>query len=82
MDIQAALALSLKVLSDWRVIFITVSVLLIWAALRSVGSVYHKRPRARSKPPASSVRAAPSAKASGKAARAEAPSGGSDGLVE
>ena len=40
MTTTEALAISLKVIADWRVIAITVAVLLIWAALRYVGSVY------------------------------------------
>ena len=56
MDLAAALELSLKVLSDWRVIAIALVVILAWAALRYVGSVYRRRPpraamRGHSAPP-------------------------------
>ena len=61
MDLQEALALSLKVLADWRVIFIAVVVILVWAVLRYVGSVFHrpvkpapKAPIAKASSPASS----------------------------
>jgi hypothetical protein len=49
MDLQTAIALSLKVIADWRSIFIAIAVLLLWAALRYVGSVYHIRSRRRSR---------------------------------
>jgi hypothetical protein len=51
MGLQEALALSLKVLGDWRVLFITVAVLLVWAGLRYVGSVYHRRSPMRPRAP-------------------------------
>lgn len=43
MDLAGTLALSIKVLSDWRVIFIAAAVVLLWAVLRYVGSVYRNR---------------------------------------
>jgi len=50
MSLSETLALSLKVLADWRVVVIAVAVLLLWAALRYVGSVYRKRSRPRPRP--------------------------------
>jgi hypothetical protein len=54
MPLSETLALSLQVIADKRVIFITLAVLLVWAALRYVGSVYHKSsaPRRRAPGPA------------------------------
>ena len=50
MDIGETLALSIKVIADWRVAFIAVAFLLLATALRFVGSAYRKRssPRPRS----------------------------------
>ena len=64
MDIQAALELSMKVIADGRVIFITVAVLLSWAALRYVGMVYHKPAKKR---PAAPRKASPAPAAPRKA---------------
>ena len=79
MGLQEALALSFKVIADWRVIFIAVSVLLLCAALRYVGSVYHNRPpRPRVVPRAPK---AASARARAGGAKAAEPRSG-EGLVE
>jgi hypothetical protein len=52
--LQADFGIALQVLADPRIIFITLAVLFSWAALRYVGMVYHKRPKAApSKPPVS-----------------------------
>jgi hypothetical protein len=60
MSLPETLELSLKVLEDWRVIAIAVAVLLLWAALRYVGSVYRKRSPTRPRPSAPrAVKAAP-----------------------
>jgi hypothetical protein len=74
MDLQEAFAIAIKVIADWRVIFIAIAVMLAWAALRYVGSVYHKRPRASPRPPA----APPPPKATGSA-QAASPERGSSG---
>jgi len=73
MGLNELFALSIKVLSDWRVIGITIAIILLWAALRYVGMVYHKRasPQRRSAP--RSLSKVPSAR--GKAAPKEAASG-------
>ncbi|MGA2545736.1 MAG: hypothetical protein ABSF43_04270 [Rectinemataceae bacterium] len=69
MSLGEALAVSLKVIADWRVILITVAVLLIWAALRYVGSVYRKRssPRRRTVPPAYSRPSSPTVRPASRA---------------
>lgn len=50
MDLAGTLAVSIKVLSDWRVLFIAVAVILLWATLRYVGSVYRNRSPRRKGP--------------------------------
>jgi hypothetical protein len=44
---QSAIALSLQVLSDWRMILAALVVLLSMTAFRYVGLVYHKSPKRR-----------------------------------
>jgi hypothetical protein len=78
LGLQDALAIALKVLVEPRVIFITLAMLLTWAALRFVGSVYRKRPRVNRRPSAAAAEP-PAAKVGGGAARAE-PS--DDDLIE
>lgn len=78
MELQAYLGIAIQVISDWRVIFITVTVLLLWAALRYIGSVYHRRPR---RPPVLKNSAPPMAAKTAKAparsaAEGEGPGGG------
>jgi hypothetical protein len=82
-DLKEALALALKVLADWRVIFIAVAIVLAWVALRYVGIVYHRRPRARPRPVAPSAASAPKAggTASGRGGPSEGESG-DEGMVE
>jgi len=62
MNLEAVMALSLKVITDWRVILITIATLLVWAALRYVGSIYHKRSPPRQRSSASSSIKIPSLK--------------------
>jgi hypothetical protein len=70
MSLGEAVTLSFKVIADWRVIVIAITVLLIWAALRYVGSVYHKRPLPRRR-----IAAPPSPKASLTPSRAASRAG-------
>lgn len=78
MDLNQTLALALKVIADWRVIFVTLAVLLLWAALRYVGTVYHRRAPRRPSAPRSLK--APAAR--GRSA-AQAPAEASDeGMIE
>jgi hypothetical protein len=60
MDLSEMLSIALKVISDWRVVFITVAVLVVFTILRYVGIVYHKRPRTRARPPLPTSAAEPS----------------------
>lgn len=83
MDFAGTLALSIKVLSDWRVIFIAAAVILLWAALRYVGSVYRSRSPRRAGP--SIVRSAKKASPRPGKSRASprAPEGeGGEGMIE
>jgi hypothetical protein len=57
-DLQEALGLALKVLADWRVLFIAFAVILALVALRYVGMVYRKKSRAQPRKMAPSVPAA------------------------
>jgi hypothetical protein len=50
MDLSGIINLSFKVISDRRVLFITIAVILLWAALRYVGSVYRDRSSRRNRP--------------------------------
>jgi hypothetical protein len=80
MELSEMLYLALKVIADWRVVFITVAVLVVFAILRYVGLVYHRRPRTRARPPSSSFGPPSSGggrRAAGGAARAEASEEGS-----
>lgn len=52
MDLAETMRLSFMVISDRRVIFIAVAVILLWTALRYVGTVYHGRSPRRSRPAA------------------------------
>lgn len=47
MDLDGYIALSLRVIEDWRVVFIAVASIIVWAILRRVGVVYHPGPRRR-----------------------------------
>lgn len=77
MGMDQAIALSIKVIADWRVIFITVLVLLVFAAMRYVGSVYNRRrPRKGRASPAPAKAAAP--KPAGSGGRAEQPGGAAE----
>lgn len=58
MDLSEMLAIAIKVIADWRVVLVTVGVLLVFAILRYVGLVYHKRPRTRPRPPSAGPGAA------------------------
>ena len=80
MDLKGALALSFKVIADWRVLFIAIAIMLAWAVLRYVGSVYHRRrPRPSARPPV----APRSPKASRAAGKSENESQLSDeGMIE
>jgi hypothetical protein len=82
-ELQAALEIAFKVLLDWRVIFITVAVLLAWSALRYVGIVYHKKPRGQPKPKIPTPQASARPKAGkARAKAASATDSGDEGLVE
>jgi len=59
MDLSEMLYFALKVIADWRVLFITAAALVVFAILRYVGIVYHKRPRTRARPPSALPGAAP-----------------------
>jgi hypothetical protein len=73
MDLNATFQLALKVLTDWRVIAITAAVLLLWAALRYVGSVYRSRPAFQASRFASlKPKPGPAGKGSGGASKAAA----------
>ncbi len=67
MNLAQSLSIALKVLSDWRVLFIALAAILVWAALRYVGIVYSRAPR--SKPRAS----APKPRAAAKPSRPKPP---------
>lgn len=47
MDLNGYIALSMRVIEDWRVVFIAVASIVVWAILRRVGVVYHPGPRRR-----------------------------------
>lgn len=79
MDIQEAIAVSLKVVADPRVLFIAIAVLLAWAALRYVGSVYHRKPRAKARPPI--AQSSPKAARESSRPAAEADDSG-EGMIE
>jgi hypothetical protein len=49
-DLDGYIALSLRVLEDWRVIFIAIGSIIVWTILRRVGAVYHVGPRRRPQP--------------------------------
>ncbi len=71
-SLTESLSIAIKVLADWRVIAIAIAVLLVWAALRYVGSIYHRRPKVASRPTAPIKKAAPAASAGRRAARSRA----------
>jgi hypothetical protein len=77
------LGLSLKVIADWRVVFITLALLLAIAILRYVGLVYHKVPKTRARPstPGSGAAIAGGGRVSRGKSAAESSPGGSD-LIE
>jgi hypothetical protein len=78
-DIQESLSVAFKVIADPRVLFISIAVLLVWAALRYVGSVYHRKPRTRARPPIAP--ASPGAARPSPRPEAEAEDSG-EGMVE
>jgi hypothetical protein len=79
LDLTQSLSVAFKVLADWRVLFTAVAVMALWSALRYVGSVYHRRPKVRPRPPAAAPGAASPGAASGRAGRAAARAGRSEG---
>jgi len=81
MNLEAAMALSLKVISDWRVILVTIATLLVWAALRYVGSIYHKRSPPRKRSSSSSSIKIPTLKRKA-ASRAETTAESENDLIE
>ena len=50
MDLNGILRLSIKVLADWRVLFIAAAFILLWVSLRYVGSTYRTRSSIRRPP--------------------------------
>lgn len=50
-DLQIALNLAMKVLGDWRVIFVALAFIIACAALRAVGIVYKKAPKTKNRAP-------------------------------
>jgi peptidoglycan/LPS O-acetylase OafA/YrhL len=72
MDLAETISVSLKVLSDWRVASIALAVILAWAALRYVGSVYHRRSRARPRPSPIITSAPPAGRGAAKARKSRA----------
>jgi hypothetical protein len=75
MGMDQAIAISIKVISDWRVISITILVLLVFAAMRYVGSVYNKRSPRKGSAPLKAAGPKPSG-AAGRAAQHEGPEKG------
>ncbi|MDA8427533.1 MAG: hypothetical protein M0Z80_15510 [Treponema sp.] len=63
MDLNGYMALSMQVLSDWRVVFVALGSIIVWSILRRVGVVYHagprRRPQAPSLPPKNIPRSRP-----------------------
>jgi hypothetical protein len=90
MDLSEALSISFKVLADWRVDFIALAVIVAWAALRYVGSVYRRRSKTRSRPahfvpgaPASGAAPGAGGRPAARPGRAEKAGNDSDtGMVE
>jgi len=83
-DLQEALGLAMKVIADWRILFIAFAVILAWAALRYVGIVYRKKSRSQPRKAAPSV---PSVAAKGGRPEKGRPRGaaekaGDEGMVE
>ena len=60
MDLKAYIDLSIKVLTDWRVIACAAAILVIWTLFRFVGIISHRSPRRyappKSPPPAPASR--------------------------
>jgi hypothetical protein len=50
MDLPGIINLSFTVISDRRIVFITIAVILLWAALRYIGSVYRDPSARRNRP--------------------------------
>jgi len=50
-DLNGYIALSIRVLSDWRVVFVALGSIILWAILRRVGVVYHTIPSQRPRSP-------------------------------
>ena len=90
MDLSEALSISFKVLADWRVDFIALTVIVAWAALRYAGSVYRRRSKTRSRlspsapsAPASGAAPGPGGRSAARSGRAEKAGNDSDtGMVE
>jgi hypothetical protein len=86
MDLGETLALAVKVIADWRVVFVAVAFLLLAVALRFVGSVYRRRSSPRRGSSAFVPRKDPGARAGGPASRR--PDGGGrdsepgEGMIE
>ncbi len=76
MDLTEMISLALRVVQDWRMIFIAVAVLASIAILRYVGLVYHKRPKRPARPsapgPASAGGQGGARRGGGRASRAAA----------
>jgi hypothetical protein len=75
MDLAQGLSIAIKVLADWRVVFIALAVIVVWAALRYVGSVYHRRPKTKPRPPPAPAGAEAGAGAKARAGRTTARGG-------
>ena len=63
MDLNGYIDLSIKVLTDWRVLICTGAVLLVWAIFRSVGVIVRRKPRGYARPKAPSPSRKPKAEA-------------------
>ncbi len=52
MDLKGYIDLSIKVLTDWRVLGCTLAIFVIWAMFRYVGIISQHHPRSYSRPKA------------------------------
>jgi|GEM_PF-4780157 len=75
------LGVALKVIADWRVVFIAAAVIATIAILRYVGMVYHAKSR-RGPPPGGGAPKPGSGAAPGKAGSPPPPSDAESGVVE
>jgi len=71
MDLAESLALSIKVIADWRVLLMAVLTLLVVAALRYAGSVYRSVSGPKRRAPSPAVAQAKAAKGRGAKPKAE-----------